>query len=61
MKQIEKLRVHCPVCGRELGKSGKGTNTEQSCSKCKSILNYDVGSDTVCVRVVWASDKQKVS
>ena len=55
MNQKSMLYVHCPVCGRE------GTNTEQNCPKCKSVLSYAVESDTVRIRVVKASDKKRVS
>lgn len=61
MTQTEMMHVHCPVCGREIGKSGKGTTTEQNCSKCKALLSYSVDADTVRVRVVRGSDKKKVS
>ena len=61
MNQKSMLYIHCPVCGREVCKSGEGTNTEQNCPKCKSVLSYAVESDTVRIRVVKASDKKRVS
>ncbi len=61
MIQKNMLYVHCPICGREVCKSGEGTNTEQNCPKCKSVLSYAVENDTVRVHVVKASDKKKVS
>ncbi len=61
MSQNKKLYVHCPVCGHGLGKSGSGTNTEQNCTKCKSLLSYEVNADGVHVHIIRSSDKKKVS
>lgn len=56
---MEKMYVTCPVCGANQGKSGNGTNTEASCKKCGSELNYEVKENTVFVHVVRASAKTR--
>lgn len=55
----EKMIVACPVCGKQLLKSGSSTNVEISCPKCSSELNYTVSGATVSVEVVKKSTKQK--
>ena len=55
----EKMIVACPVCGRQLLKSGSSTNAEVSCPKCHSELNCTVSGATVSVEVVKKSQKQK--
>lgn len=57
----EKMIVACPVCGRQLLKSGSSTSAELSCPKCSSELNCTVSGATVSVEVVRKSPKQKRS
>ncbi len=57
----EKMIVACPICGKQLLKSGSNTSAELSCPKCNSELNCTVSGATVSVEVVRKSPKQKRS
>lgn len=58
---MDKMYVTCPVCGKVQGKSASGTNTETSCPKCGSELNYEVRNNAVYVLVMKASTKQRAN
>lgn len=51
--------IHCPICGRQLCKSGEGTNTEITCDKCGGLLEYTVENSCVRTSVIQWSPKEK--
>lgn len=52
------LNICCPNCGKILGLSGDGTNTQMICNRCKSEIYYRVENDTAHIQLVNAG-KQK--
>lgn len=58
--KVERL-IFCPICGRHVMKSSGCTDTTIPCRKCGSELMFSVDSDTISIRVVRMSPKQKKS
>jgi len=54
-----KLLSACSCCGHIFGRSADGTRTELRCPKCGAEMEYCVTGDTVTVRVLKLSEKQK--
>ena len=54
-----KLLSACSCCGHIFGRSADGTRTELRCPKCGAEMEYCVTGDTVTVRVLRLSEKQK--
>lgn len=58
-KEMIKLMSACGCCGHIFGRSADGTKTELRCPKCGAEVEYCVTGDTVTVRVVRLSEKQR--
>ena len=54
-----KLLSACSCCGHIFGRSADGTRTELRCPKCGAEMEYCVTGETVTVRVLKLSEKQK--
>lgn len=59
VKSVMKLFTMCPECGYKLGRSEEGTDTEASCPKCGSLLNYKVKEGKVLIEVLQHSERSR--
>lgn len=48
----ELFYITCPKCGKNIGKGKDVTHIEIVCSKCKSILQAKIVTNSVEVRII---------
>jgi len=49
--QKRMFKLCCPNCGRRIGNSADGTDTEIVCAKCKSTIHYKILHDTAYIQL----------
>jgi len=56
--EIRMFQICCPSCGRKIGSSADGTNTEVTCSKCNAVIRYSIRDNIAYIKVKEPSEKQ---
>lgn len=58
IKQFEKFRVVCPVCGNTLFKSNC-SEVEMECNRCKSLFQIKVTEEQIVYTILYANSKNR--